>query len=332
METRNAGRSAVHWTALVDEHNYRGTERFASGASARDTSGPGSISEPWTIRALSPKADIECVKGWRHGSLSIAHITGDAVSFHRSSAHLGDGYDRYIQICLINSGKIYTRQRGEESAGEADSVLALLLDHEFFSTTSNHTDVLLFDVPRSYFETRGINTEIMAASVLNRVPVAAPIRALVESALRLQEDGDESLRDCHERAILELLTGLGTLSSEGFELMDKHSVALRANVLGVIDAAYVDPQTSVDTLARAVGVSRRQLYRLFEGRNVSVAGMLRERRLDHAEMLLRHPGNSPISFIAESSGFNGPDQLSRAMRDRHGRSPREYRAEIRSQS
>ena len=329
MTTRNAALTGGPGTA-ADDQIFHNAGRFAAGLSIRGAEGLASLSRAWTIRALEPKAYSAQVKGWQHGRLMVTHSRGGAVSFHRSRAHLGDGHDRHIQICLIKAGKIVTRQRGKKSAGGADSLLTLLLDHEFLSTTSNDMDVLLFYVPRSYFEARGINTATMAGSVLERVPVAEAIRALVAGAMSLQQAGDDSLRDYLERSILELLTGLGTLFAEGFELMDKHSEGLRANVLGILEAEYADPGTSADTLARAVGVSRRQLYRLFEGRNVSVAGMLRERRLDHAELLLRQPGNLPISSVAKASGFNGPDQLSRAMRDRHGRTPREYRAAFRS--
>ncbi|MFF5794283.1 helix-turn-helix domain-containing protein [Paeniglutamicibacter sp. NPDC012692] len=330
MTTRNGVQKRALEVAEDNERIRRNAERFAGGLSIRRPDELASLSQAWTIRALDPNAYTGRVDGWHHGRLMVTHSRGDAVTFHRSRAHLGDGNDRHIQICLIKTGKIVTRQRGQESAGRTDSLLTLLLDHEFLSTSSNDMDVLLFHVPRSYFEARGINTATMAASVLDRVPVAEAIRSLVASAISLQRAGDDSLRDYLERSILELLTGLGTLFEEGFELMDKHSVGLRANVLGILEAEYADPGTSAETLAKAVGVSRRQLYRLFEGRNVSVAGMLRERRLDHAELLLRQPGNAPISSIAEASGFSGPDQLSRAMRDRHGRTPREYRAAFRS--
>ena len=153
---------------------------------------------------------------------------------------------------------------------------------------------------------------------------------LLTGPLSSKHRGEETQRGFIERALLELMAGIGVDFAKGFVLKDDASIANRAQIQQIIDSSYSDPITSVDSIAKTMGFSRRQIYRLFEGREVSIAKLIRERRVDRAELLLRLPGNKPISAIATESGFGGTDQLARAFRERHGRTPLEYRTRIRN--
>lgn len=78
-------------------------------------------------------------------------------------------------------------------------------------------------------------------------------------------------------------------------------------------------------LARMVGISRSNLYRLFEPEG-GVARYIMAQRMRHACELLSDPANrAPIAAVAEAVGFANLAGFSRSIRREFGCSPRELR-------
>ncbi|WP_246695422.1 helix-turn-helix domain-containing protein [Methylobacterium sp. P1-11] len=82
----------------------------------------------------------------------------------------------------------------------------------------------------------------------------------------------------------------------------------------------------IDAMARTLGMSRSQLYRLFEPEG-GVARYLARQRLAAVRAALDNPldGRS-ISAIGEAYGYGSSAHLSRAFREAYGLNPRDYRA------
>lgn len=82
---------------------------------------------------------------------------------------------------------------------------------------------------------------------------------------------------------------------------------------------------TIQEIADFVGLSRSQLYRIFEKRcGQSPKKMLQEMRLEQARLLLK---NSELSVeqVALSVGLNSSAQFGAAFREKYGTSPRAYR-------
>ena len=95
-----------------------------------------------------------------------------------------------------------------------------------------------------------------------------------------------------------------------------------------IDRHIAEPGLAPPTIARALGVSLRSLHAAFEGSGVTVARHLRDRRLDLVAEVVRTSSQRPSSAsLAMRFGYPGPDLLTRAFRQRFGRSIVEYRSE-----
>lgn len=89
--------------------------------------------------------------------------------------------------------------------------------------------------------------------------------------------------------------------------------------------ACLEAPVSVHTIGASVGLSPRQLERLFRdklGRTPSKYYL--ELRLNKARLLLRQT-TMPIVQIAVASGFNGASHFARCYREQYGRSPRAER-------
>ena len=82
---------------------------------------------------------------------------------------------------------------------------------------------------------------------------------------------------------------------------------------------------SVDDIAKAAGVSRRECFRCFkELRGESPTVFLTQYRLSIAATQLATTG-LPISAIAENCGFESSGYFSRLFKARYGKTPREFR-------
>jgi transcriptional regulator GlxA family with amidase domain len=82
---------------------------------------------------------------------------------------------------------------------------------------------------------------------------------------------------------------------------------------------------TVDDVARACLISRRTLYRLFDGTPGGVVSLLRKIRIEHAQALLRADTSLPLGSVALACGFAGERQFYRAFRQATGFTPGEFR-------
>lgn len=103
--------------------------------------------------------------------------------------------------------------------------------------------------------------------------------------------------------------------------------ALHAQILEFIERRLGDPDLSPDAVAAAHRISSRYLYLLFQEQGLTVAGWIRQRRLDRCRHDLTDPGQraSTIHAIGARWGFTDAAHFSRVFRAAYGMSPRDYR-------
>jgi AraC-like DNA-binding protein len=100
----------------------------------------------------------------------------------------------------------------------------------------------------------------------------------------------------------------------------------RERVLDHLRHAFRDPYLDAESVAHACHLSRRQLFRLFAGEPLSLAGELRRIRVGEARRLIGARPASPLAGLAAACGFASETQLRRAFRSVTGMTPREYRS------
>jgi AraC-like DNA-binding protein len=103
--------------------------------------------------------------------------------------------------------------------------------------------------------------------------------------------------------------------------------ALLASVQTFIDQRLGDPELSPSAIATAHHISLRYLYKLFETEEMSVAGWIRQRRLERCQRDLLDPAlvDWSVTAIAARWGLTDPAHFSRVFRDAYGLPPAEYR-------
>jgi AraC-like DNA-binding protein len=100
-----------------------------------------------------------------------------------------------------------------------------------------------------------------------------------------------------------------------------------AQIHAFIRANLGDPDLTPGAIAAAHHISLRYLNKLFQAEGRTVAGWIRERRLERCRRDLAEPrlDDRTIKAIAARWGFTNSAHFSQAFRSAYGLSPREFR-------
>ncbi len=103
--------------------------------------------------------------------------------------------------------------------------------------------------------------------------------------------------------------------------------ALLTTVQAFIQQHLGDPGLTPSVIAAAHHISLRSLHQLFHDEGLTVAGWVRQRRLESCRQDLSNPALAarPVAAIAGRWGFSSACDFSRAFRAVHGLPPAEYR-------
>jgi AraC-like DNA-binding protein len=107
--------------------------------------------------------------------------------------------------------------------------------------------------------------------------------------------------------------------------------ALLTTVQAFIQQHLGDSRLNPGAVAVAHHISVRSLHQLFHDEGLTVAGYIRQRRLERCRRDLADPAmaSRPVAAIAATWGFTSPPDFSRAFRAVHGMPPAEYRRSAR---
>ncbi|MFI0357078.1 helix-turn-helix domain-containing protein [Actinomadura sp. 9N407] len=119
----------------------------------------------------------------------------------------------------------------------------------------------------------------------------------------------------------------GTLDAQSTLPPQTRRRALMARIHAFIQENLGDAQLTPGAIAAAHHISLRYLHRLFHTEGHTVAGWIRERRLEQCRRDLADPrlATRPITAIAARWGFTSPAHFSQIFRSTYGLSPRQFR-------
>jgi transcriptional regulator GlxA family with amidase domain len=175
---------------------------------------------------------------------------------------------------------------------------------------SRGLEELAIKVPRPLFrELTGLDSlDTPLVRDFARGDVAARTLArLVDRALR--PDGGEPV---DERTALGLLATVA-----GSRPADPGMVCL-ANARAFIEDHLTEVNLSAARIAAGIGISERQLSRVFAVTGASIPQFVLAQRLDRAHALLASAPEIPVGEVAARSGFGSAGRFSQAFRARFG--------------
>jgi AraC-like DNA-binding protein len=108
---------------------------------------------------------------------------------------------------------------------------------------------------------------------------------------------------------------------------ETHRRAMLTQIHAFIQQRLGDPELSPGTIAAAHHISVRYLHKLFQEQGTTVAGWIRQRRLEGCRRDLADPelASRPVAAIAARWGFSSASYFGQVFRAAHGMPPHEYR-------
>ncbi|MGP4105220.1 helix-turn-helix domain-containing protein [Nonomuraea sp. KM90] len=234
--------------------------------------------------------------------------------------------------CVVRGGGMMTQDGRHADFGVGDLTL-FDTSHPFWAEHVPDvpaSQLLLLQFPRSLLPLP--SRELRRLSAV-RIPGARGVGALSSQFLL------QLARRMHElspsdTARLSTLT-LDVLTVALADALDAHSAvpphsrrrALMAQIHAFIRANLGDAHLTPEAIAAAHHISLRYLHKLFHQDGHTVAGCIRERRLEHCRRDLADPrlAAHPIHAIAAQWGFTNPAHFSQVFRRTYCVSPRQFR-------
>ena len=297
-------------------------------------------SRTWVPYELSCEPNLEMsfqarMDIWDLGSIQVALMTTTPYVIHRTPKLIRQDDPGLCKLGIAVDGAGNATQNGRETAfGVGDMVLydTSRPYSAALSTDSPVARLLVLRFARALLPLPARDLDRLTAV---RIPGAQGVGALASTfLLRLARHIDEySPADSARLSALALETLTAALAHElevgdAVPLHTRHR-ALLAQIHTFIQQNLGDPELSPASIAAAHHISLRLLHKLFHEQGRTVAGWIRECRLEHCRRDLAEPllATRRISEIAARWGFSRPQHFTQAFRNAYGLSPRQYREE-----
>ncbi|MGI5440603.1 helix-turn-helix domain-containing protein [Streptomyces shenzhenensis] len=219
------------------------------------------------------------------------------------------------QIDLVTRG----RARVEQGRGTADlsSADLVLIDParpvRFASTASTHVTML---VPRQELRLRpGDAARLVGVGIKGDRGPAALVSSLAQGMARSLTGFRTNEADRSAAAVIELVAV--ALEAQLGDVRPAPDEALRDRILGYIEARLSDRDLTPAGIAAAHHISVRRLHKLFQDQPLTVAALIRRRRLERCRADLARSDRT-VAAVAARWGFADPAHFSRLFKATYG--------------
>jgi AraC-like DNA-binding protein len=289
---------------------------------------------PLEVSRPSGNADfLGRLRGTELGSLRLIEVRAEPHTAHRTA--------RLVKVAPAGCYKIAVQLRGTAVLIQ-DGREAVLTpgDFAFYDTDRPYTLALtehrmLVLVFRR--DMLGLPQHRLAGLTATRLPGEAGGMAaligpfLVKVADLFDEEGAPGL-GIGMRLAGNVVDLLGTVLAERLDATpDDPDIAHRALMLQItafIEEHLGEADLAPSQIAAAHHISLRQLHKLFHASGTTVAGWIRQRRLEHCGHDLRDPRcmTRSVAAVGARWGYPDPAHFSRLFKATYGVGPRDYRA------
>lgn len=244
-----------------------------------------------------------------------------------SSSHLGRRGSRLL-VSLQKEGVALVQQDGRESRIEAGDMFLIDPARPFCIETGEILTHSVYLEPETLRSVIPDLESVTARPISGVAGVGALFWGLVHEMFtqvdRLQEPAADRLADALPHVLSAALSGLPREETPPTRLRAMH----KQRILQFLRENLRHHDLDAGTVAKAVNLSTRYVYELFEQEEQPLMKWIWNTRLDRCRKDLADRGlaSRTIGEIAFHWGFNDVAHFSRAFRQRFGESPRQYRA------
>lgn len=258
------------------------------------------------------------------GEIGIAELKGNRHVVERDSKRIRSFDKDSAFICIQLEGATHILQGGECMPVEAGDIFyyGTRTPYVHGNTTNIHT--LIFDIPLDAMLSRlpdfGVGRPGKLSQKLGYGHLA--LSGVQDVARKMKNDFSHQSRADAGRRLLNLLTSVLGSSQQG-------NSATRSQMYVVLQTkAFIDENLDAnmldsDSVAKAIGLSSRQLNRILAHEGTSVSRLIWRRRLERANEDLMNPAmrHVQVAEIAYRWGYSSAAHFSRVYRQRYGLPP-----------
>jgi AraC-like DNA-binding protein len=236
-----------------------------------------------------------------------------------------------FKIDVVVRGDVVFAQGDREAAlGPGDLTLVDLSRPCGMTERSDDHEVVVVKFPRAALPLPHNELDrLTAVPISGRDGLGAPISALVRHLGRHLQGYGPTEGARLATALMDLLVVVMAARLDRCATIapETRRRALLASVQNFIDRQLGDPELSPGVIAAAHHISLRYLYKLFETQETSVAGWIRQRRLERCRRDLLDPALADWSVAAIGArwGLTDPSHFGRVFRATYDLPPAEYR-------
>ena len=264
------------------------------------------------------------LQGWRLGAVLIARRCTSARRLVRSRALAQIDETPAPRVILQVSGNFRGDYDGYEAHGGPGDIRVVDLGRPF-AIAETEAETLELSLPHERLDTGpDAHGPVFAGDQAMTRLLASHLQGLIEAAPHLAPAEALAAAEAACALALGLIGGRAEPATV--------QAATGESRLFMAACRYIDAQLSSrgltpSAISAHLGVSRRTLYRLFDGQH-GVAGYIQQRRLERAFDAIAQTGGpwTSLADIAYAHGFQSEAHFSRAFRARFGLRPGEARS------
>jgi len=275
------------------------------------------------------------LRGCELGSLRFIEVSAEAHTARRTARLVKAAPAGCYKIGLQLRGSSVLIQDGREATLTPGDFTLYDTDRPYTLAFSDPHRMLVLVFPRDML---GLPQARLAGLTATRLPGEAGGMAtligpfLAQVADVLDDDACAPAPWAGVRLAGNVLDLLGTALTERLDCAppdpDVAHRALMLQITAFIEEHLGEADLSPAQIAAAHHISLRQLHKLFHAGGTTVAGWIRQRRLEHCGHDLRDPrwAARPVAAVGARWGYPDPAHFSRLFKASFGLSPRDYRA------
>lgn len=267
------------------------------------------------------------------GDVSLSRLRTEPVQYERHRHHISGATQEEYLITIPRQSPVDFRQLGREVCCDPGGFILERGDepYRFFYSAAN--DLCVLKVAKPVLATKLRNPDRYCALVFNGREGIGSLFTTMAQQIQKHGASDPISGAVLGRHLVELLALALDRTSDvdtgaGSSVREAH----RRRAEAVILKDLSNPDLSPETIAEAVGISKRYLHELFAEVNSTVSQYVREQRLRAARDLMMMPNLGQMSDIAYRFGFSDQAQFSRLFKAMFGQTPSGFRAEVLSKS
>lgn len=288
--------------------DYSASHLFGLRSSTANSSGP-----------LSTNTSVDL------GSVRVAEISSSPQIVERSENYIRSHPTESLAAILLTKGTGFFYHEGGFTAMSPGDLMVINLDQRFINGFSSTSTQYIVRIPRPV----GLRLDVLNAgeglTVRREDALGLSARtALVQQIRKVlapgaDDDAPSPAESLLHDPLLELLSDYGRGEAN-------HADSALQVAMWFIRENIMDPGLNANGVAQKVGMSRRNLSRIFAKADLSVANFILQERLALARRFLADPRDiRPLADIAQQCGFVSLSHFSRSFKARYGSTPSDFR-------